>query len=432
MTRSFRVLLIASCFALFIAPPLFSESLPRSVSTSRQFIVFGPEAALRGRICDLAEQTKKNLLTLLQQPDGWKTPLVVNAQRPQANLPEARPAELNFSQTGSGLKLQLDLTVAADQSDVAIERELLRATLIEMVYRRQQDLPVGTVYVQPPDWLLEGVLASGQDPTPLVETLAAMGGTNKIISLDEFLRQRPHLLDSPSRSLYRAYAFALMQMLIDAPDGRANVARYIVDLPHAPNDLVEDLKTHFPVLKGASAEKTWMLSVARTSAAERFRSLSIAETGQRLDDLLRLKISNAARAIKTFALEDFSQWMELPARNAALTKLNQGLLVLSGRANPIYRPIIAEYQKVEALLALGKTNGLVARLAHLKISRAEIASRTHAIDDYMNWFEATQSQTRSGEFAEYLKAAARSLEAESRRRDPISVYLDVLETQSQK
>ena len=417
---------------LFCAATSNAASLPRSVSTSRQFIVFGSDAALRGKICELGEATKKNLLTLLQQTDDWKTPIVVNAQHPQANLPEARAAELNFSQTGFGLKLQLDLTIAPDQDDAAIERELLRAVVIEMAYRGQQDLPAGTAYVQPPDWLIEGALAFGHDPAPMVETLAAIGGASKIISLDDFLRQRPELLDSPSRSLYGAYAFALMQMLIEAPDGRAQLAKYIVDLPRAPNDLVADLKTHFSILKGESAEKNWMLNVARTAAAERFRALSISETEQRLDDLLRVKIVDASRAIKTFALEDFSQWLELPARQPTLAKLNQALLVLAGRANPLYRPIIAEYQKVETLLALGKTNGVAARLARLKTSHEEISSRTHAIDDYMNWFEATQSKTRSGEFAEYLKAAARSLQAESRRRDPISVYLDVLETQSQR
>jgi hypothetical protein len=184
MTCSFRALLVATFSGFFFASVLLSASLPRSVSTSRQFIVFGPDAALRGKICDLAEQTKKSLLTHLQQPDDWKTPVVINAQHPQANLPEARAAELNFSQTGFGLKLQLDLTVASDQDDAAIERELLRAILIELAYRHQQDLPAGTAYVQPPDWLLDGVLASGRDPASLVETLAAIGGANKIILLE--------------------------------------------------------------------------------------------------------------------------------------------------------------------------------------------------------------------------------------------------------
>ncbi|MEY2480721.1 MAG: hypothetical protein QOI04_1648 [Verrucomicrobiota bacterium] len=430
MVPSLRALFFLSI--VICAATLNAGALPRSVSTSRQFIVFGSDAALRGKICELGEETKKSLLTLLQQADDWKTPVVINAQRPQANLPEARPAELNFSQTGFGLKLQLDLTVASDADDAAIERELLRAVLIEIAYRGRQDLPAGTAYVQPSDWLLDGALAFAHDAAPLVETLAAIGGASKIISLQEFLRQRPEQLDSPSRSLYSAYAFALVQMLIDAPDGRAQLARYIVDLPRASNDMVADLEAHFPSLKGESGQKNWVLNVARTSAAERFRALSISETEQRLDDLLHINISDASRVTKTFALEDFSQWLQLPARTSALAKLNQALLILAGRANPIYRPIIAEYQKVESLLALGKSNGVAARLARLKTSRGEISSQTNAINDYMNWFEATQSKTRSGEFAEYLKAAARSLQAESRRHDRISVYLDVLETQSQK
>jgi hypothetical protein len=50
------------------------------------------------------------------------------------------------------------------------------------------------------------------------------------------------------------------------------------------------------------------------------------------------------------------------------------------------------------------------------------------VDDYLNWFEATQTTTESGAFAGYLKSAAKS-EAEHRRRDAISVYLDSVELQ---
>jgi hypothetical protein len=49
----------------------------------------------------------------------------------------------------------------------------------------------------------------------------------------------------------------------------------------------------------------------------------------------------------------------------------------------------------------------------------------------MNWFEATQQQTQSGAFAEYMKAAELAMERQPRRRDPISVYLDALEAQMQ-
>jgi hypothetical protein len=60
--------------AMLAAPP------ERSVSPSRQFIVYGADAKLRGAVSDLAEATKANILALLQKPDGWKTPIVVNLQ----------------------------------------------------------------------------------------------------------------------------------------------------------------------------------------------------------------------------------------------------------------------------------------------------------------------------------------------------------------
>ena len=42
------------------------------------------------------------------------TPIVIHAQYPQANLPEIPRAVLNLSQTGFGLKIQLDLTITSD------------------------------------------------------------------------------------------------------------------------------------------------------------------------------------------------------------------------------------------------------------------------------------------------------------------------------
>ena len=54
-----------------------------------------------------------------------------------------------------------------------------------------------------------------------------------------------------------------------------------------------------------------------------------------------------------------------------------------------------------------------------------------AMDDYMNWFEATQLRTSSGDFTHYLKAAEASEETERHRRDALSVYLDAVEAQFQ-
>jgi hypothetical protein len=376
---------------------------------------------------------KSTLLGLLRENDDWKTPIVINAQYPQANLPEIPSAELNVSQTGAGLKLQLDLTIAADINGPAIERELLRVVLIEMIYRDAQNLPAGTRYVQPADWLLEGVLAcdSQSDPTGFAELLKGFVAANKVISLEEFLRQRPELLDSPSCALHRAYSFALVTLLKDSPECRRLFAKFIADLPEAPNDVAADLRAHFPMLGDSreSAERIWQLSVARVSDLERYKALTVAETEHQLDDLLRLRFPDASRQTKTWRLEDYREFLHMPDRTAALNRLREDLMLLGPRVNSLYRPMVLEYQQIISSLARGKTRGITRRIARLKNSRQALAERMREIDDYMNWFEATQARTHSGTFVEYLKAADQPAETGSRRHDPISIYIDAMESQ---
>src|SRR5437773_7302550 len=197
--------------SIFACQSLHAALPARTVSPSQQFVIYGASAALRGAVSELAEQTKSNLLALLRQPDRWKTPIVINLQPEQANLPEIPPAELRFSQTGFGVKLQLDLTIAQNLDASLMERELLPAILLEMIYRKQPNIAPGTVLVQPPDWLLDGVLAltPGRDRGSLVEALST---ADKTLPLEEFLGKRPELLDSAGRLLYRVYSFALVQL----------------------------------------------------------------------------------------------------------------------------------------------------------------------------------------------------------------------------
>ncbi len=407
--------------------------LQRSVSASRQFIVYGTDATVRATLCGVAERTKASLLALLQRTDGWQTPIIINAQHPQANLPENPVAALNFSQTGFGLKFQLDLTITADADVSAIERELLRVVLLEIMYREQPALPVGTQYVQPPDWLLEGLLACAdlREPVALSALLKIVVADNRAAALEEFIRQQAELLDSPSRAVYRAYSFVLVRRLIDWPNGRELLAKFIADLPQASNNAAADLIAHFPVLGGSleNAEKEWRSTVTRVASLESYEPLTFAETERRLDDLLRLRFSVADPDQKIWSLEDYARLVRLPHKSEVLNQLNQNLMLLATRANPVYRPIIFEYEQVVMRLARGKTHGISSRLARLKNSRQSLELRIRMIDDYMNWFEATQAETRSGIFAEYLKAAAKTQEAGWRRRDAISVYLDSLESQ---
>src|SRR5215831_12238064 len=231
-------------FAVMSLQRVNATQQEHSTSPSRQFVIYGADAKVRGAVSSLAEQAKANVLALLQQRDDWKTPVVVNLQSQQANLPEVPVADLRFSQTGFGIKLQLDLTMSKNLDVSLVERELVRAILLEMMYRKQPNIAAGAVLVEPPDWLINGVLAlaPGRDRGPLVEALV---NTGTPLPLEKFLRQRPGILDSTGRTLYRAYSFALVKMLLDEKDGAARLAKYIYHLSESSNDPLADLQGQF-------------------------------------------------------------------------------------------------------------------------------------------------------------------------------------------
>ncbi|PYI92441.1 MAG: hypothetical protein DME97_08925 [Verrucomicrobia bacterium] len=420
---------VAGIFALEVAAA--AEPVEQSISASRQFIVYGTDVAGRGAICDFAERTKRELLTLLGQRDNWTAAIVINAQYPRANLPEAPRLSVDLAQTGFGLKLQLDLVIDSGVSRPEIRREFLRALVLEMIYRAQPNIPAGAAYFSPPDWFLEGVPAQQSDlPRDRVTAILTVPVAAKnVLPLEKFLAQRPELLDAPGRNIYRAYSFALVDLLSHAPDGSHRLAQFLLDLPASSNDPMAELRSHFPGLfESDSAEKTWEKQVARLATDQPYHLMSSAETERRLDETLRLKIADG-NGEKTYELMQFPIFLKEKSAKTRLESLAHELRVLATRAHPVYAPIITDYSEISRLLLRGRTLDVPRRLERLQNSRKAIAAQMRGIDDYLNWYEATSLAGPSGEFADYLKAAKRAAQPERTKRDPISVYLDVLETQ---
>ncbi len=416
------LLLGCSIFELLGATPI-----ERSASPSGQFVIYGGDAAWRGAVSALAERTKANLLAVLQRRDQWGAAIVVNLQSPAANLPEIPATALRFSQTGSGLKLQLDLTISRKMDFGAMERELLRAILLEMIYRNQPGIASGATYVEPPNWLIEGLLALAPncDRTSLTNALAV---SERITPLDELLWERPELLDSAGRLLYRAYSFALVQLLIESADGHAHLGRYIDNLSFTSNDPLADLQAVFPQLAG-NDQKIWKSKIVDIKSSGRADLLTFSQTEEKLSSLLQTKFVGTGGRDKSLSFEDLCQKKPAPAQRLALQKFSQELLLLAAQANPALRSVVQDYQQVSAQLALGKLRGLAARLADLKTLRSKLSSRMTEIDDYLNWFEATQLSTRSGLFEDCLNPSSLETPSRGHRKDSFSAYLDAMETQ---
>ena len=387
---------------------------------------------MRGALCDLAEQTKANLLRQLDQRDTWKIPLIINLEYPQANLPDRRVGHLDFSQLGFGLKLQLNLLVTGEMRGREVQRQLLRVILIEMMYRDRGDIAAGTPYVEPPDWLVDGVLAlqPGRDSDDHAKLLQTMVAAGKITPLDEVVRQRREQLDAPSRQLHDAYSMAFLQLLLDAPGGRRKLARFIADLPASPNDALADLRLHFPETLGHSAAKWWTLSVARVSTSDRHETLSAAETAARLDRLLHFSVPDRDGISRDYSLADYQAFRKLPASRAVLGRVSQQLLLLGALAHPAYRAIVQEEYELAELIARGKVRHVRARLDRVAGERQVAQRQMNEIDDYLNWYEATQSKKMSGAFLQLPEDGKDAKDAQARRRDPISVYLDSIEMET--
>lgn len=426
--RSLLFILFAALLAGGVAPAR-TEGKAHSTSTSRQFIVYGADVRLRGAVSDLAERTKAGLLQVFGQRDQWKTPLVINLDFPQANLPELVPARLDFSQTGSGLKLQLNLLVTNDLRGSEVQRELLRAILIEMIYRQRSNVAAGSRYAAPPDWLVDGLLqlAPGHDADQTAQLLDSAVTGGRITPVEEIVEQKRAQLDPTSRKMHDAYSMALVQLLLDSANGRPKLAQYLQDLPDAPRDLAADLRRHFPTVLGKTSDRWWSLSVARLSATNRYEILSAAETAKRLDQLTTFSLADRAGVKHDYDLAQFSAYLKLPGSRGALQGLSQQFLLLATSAHPNYRAIVQEYYQLALLLARGKIKGLSPRFTRVVSYRAVLETQGRDMDDYMNWFEATQLRTMSGAFSEILKNATEEESGPPRRRDPISVYLDSIE-----
>ena len=411
MLRAVAIALLSGVTAVVAKPP------EHSLSPSAQFVIYGEDAAARGAVSALAEKTKANLLSVLHLSDAWKTPIIVNLQPTQANVPELLPVYLRFSQTGFGLKIQLDLTIGTAWDRGVIERELLRALLLEMMYRNEPNLAAGTAYVEPPAWLIDGLLASapGHDRDSLVQALDAAGS---VTPLKDFLTQRVDQLDSPGRQLYRGYAFAIVQLLLQRENGRA-LAQYINSLPHGSNDAAADLRRQFPELTGADANSVWKSEVARVKLELDHQLFTFDETNRQLQSLVASKPS----------LHDMAQRKLSTADKTALVRLKFELLLLASRANPILRPTVQDYAQVTVALLTGKKRGIVRQLGEIEDLCQRVAARMTQIDDYMNWMEATKLTRQSGIFENYVTAVKEHSELASHRRDPLSVYLDALEEQ---
>ncbi len=417
------------------ASPVEAAPLARTLSTSRQFAVYGDEALSRSAAAAVAEDTKAAFLRALGLRDEWKAAVVVALRRPSAAAPGASPRMLTVGQTGQGLKVQLELLTGEAGRGLHFRDEIVGALLTELAFRTSPGLPPGAPLHLPPAWLVEGMGSfletldhEGVEAFPpgVAETLLRAGASFDALA---FLARDPAELDGASRRLFRACAHGVVRMLLrELPGGRAALLALLTALPESGRSAVADLPCFAPELSKSSdaLAKWWAITLSRAAAPDAREFLPPAETTRALFALL----GPAAKAAEPSALATLAARLSDPKQRgeaaARLTEIRGGLLGLQARAHPLLRPAVAEGVEIIGLAVRRRPAALLdSRRRELASLCRRLERRQDDVADHLNWFEATQQRTPSGEWL----FSPRPADAPPPRRDAVSAYLDAVEAE---
>jgi hypothetical protein len=419
------------------APPV-PAAAQRSVSSSKQFLVFSPDMELRQKVANFTEEVKGGFLQIVGEPDRWRAPILITLNRATAAQAGESPARFDVLRNDAGFQIEIDVRIGDDPAEVNLQKLIVRALYVEFAYRLTPDSLVGGKrYAEAPWWLVEGTIQAlrHRDTGPDAELFQRIIDVNHLPPLDHLLGSHPADAGSTTAAAVDgACALCLLELLLEQPDGHAALAGYVRHLPTAPADPVAALRRDFPDLAGSPGDlqKWWTLNLARLSAADRYKGLSPEETDSLLSALLQFEISgNKGTPAKVYGVADFPEYLKLTASRSVLTEKHAAIVSLSARANPLYAEIMADYEQIFSLLARGKTHGVKDRLAKVVASREFLLHRKAEIADYLNWYEATQTGAVRGAFEGYMRVA-RELATPLPHHDPVSKYLDEVSARTAK
>jgi hypothetical protein len=405
-----------------------AEPLPRSVSSSQQFVIYHSDRALRSRLARRAEDLKGQWLRSLRLGSEWKSPIIIQLL-PLRRTASARIRTALYESDGGALKVQIDVCDLASLNSADFDREVYRALFLEYAYRNMPP-KAGKAFHQPPAWLIEGlyedVIAREQGvATGLYESLLKEESPPK---LEAFLKERPEMLDATSRAVYGARALGLFRALLRSPDGPKHLAEYCASLPFVNPADGTKLLEKFPRLseQPATLSKLWMLSLADASASNRVMPMKAGETHERLSVILEIrapKDPSKPRSGMVTGPEGLQAVARTDSGRYILRQKAEDLLRLELRAHPLLRPIVEEYRLIAGQLAAKPRRNLETRIRKNMQLQQAVVQRVGEMEDYLNWFEAARLDTPSRKFGSTIDHTP----LRTRRDDPLSRYLDDIE-----
>jgi hypothetical protein len=403
-------------------------------SESRMFRVTGGEGATRSSIVLLLEQCKNTFHALLEEKDK-KSVVPVNV------VLSAEPVErgIQYDLVENNGTFALGIRI---HPDPGIDQELLeRAAYTVLLYERAlRTVKPGeledALVVRP--WLVEGLVEArkwreGSADRRLYDGVFRRGGGFTMDELFELSDRSFQQLDSASRLSFRALSGALMMALLEQPQGKEAFRNFCSEAARFSGEMPVLMRKHFPGLNLSekSLAKWWALTLAKLVQPKLTEALPVLDTERELNAALQFHTRDADGNALDRGIDS---WKEIAAledaeRAEAVRPIEDGLVRLSYRCFPSYRPIIQEYQQILRDIVAGKKEDKIGpRLAELSEQRVVRSQRAARARDYLDFFEISRARDLSGEFDDYMRLKKElELRPRPKRHDRLTEVLDTMQ-----
>lgn len=269
-----------------------------STSSSRQFIVHGPELRVRSGLAARCDEVAAELSRLLRTQDPWVHPIVVQIQALTAtDRPDLGITSQSSQLENGGFHLQLTVPERNGLKPADLKKELVRLLLTERILRTHRSV---TSNREPllPYWVHTGVMAAldYRHRTRPSAVFAAIFKSGQVYGIEQILDSQPANLDGLSRTIYETSCCALVLALLDQPEGPRLFGRFLAALATETKPEREMLTQWFPGLaeSDASLNKWWSLQLAALASPSVAETLPPTESAELLDRALTFFVSGNA------------------------------------------------------------------------------------------------------------------------------------------
>lgn len=404
------------------------------VSQSRMFSVSGGDSLRMGAIAGFADDTRKQLNTLLKLDDRWKYSVSIRLIGGADDLPEPNPIRTRIRIIGEEPNFQVRVYPGGGIDLQKLRDAVITVVLYEYALRgtKPEEFPdrVGL-----PPWLLTGIQQamlwrSGRVDRRLYRNLfsrAEMLSPEDVIDMEN-----PQDLDPATRQVYEVSCGVLMMSLLSKPTGADRLKGLLAEAATEEGTAREILMRYFHELginKQALTE-WWAVELATLSLPSATETLTPTDSEKQLTEALTVILyDETTKTPKPIAADDFLTLVELPDWRQHAAACVGRLLRLRESCFPGYRPIIQEYSHALQRLTKGADpDELIASLGPARELRAAYTATMARGKEFLDRFELSHMGYVNGRDLDAFMAVMRNLRREDNGPStPISRYLDDIE-----